>query len=107
MSKKTDIVKAIEEAPTRAHRILPSSELLVHRAYGVLEKLLNQIEVKLGAGGELTRDDIMAFKTAQQALVELRRDEREESKAQKEDDIGEQELLDLLSQRGYKLIKNG
>lgn len=102
--KKKDMVQAVKDAP-KASRVLPTSEALLHRTYGIIERFLDQLEIKASTGAELTKDDATLLRTAQQGLVDLRRDERDTLKSGADDDLSEDEVRAILEAKlGVKLL---
>ncbi len=102
--KKSDIIKLVQEAP-KATRVLPTSEALVHRSYGLLEKLMLQLEVQTNSGAPLSREDVQMLRTAQQMITELRKDERDADKSGADEDLDEEAVLALLEAKGIKVLK--
>lgn len=101
--KKDDIVKAVQEAPTKAVRVIPNSEQLVQQSYGFVHKLLVQLEVKLNSGAELTKDDVAMYRMVQQSLVDLRDDERKAFRLEKDRSFTEDEIIALLQDKGVRI----
>lgn len=99
----TDIVKAVQDAPTKAVRVLPSSEHLLQSSYSFAAKVLVQLEVKANSGQELTKEDIAMFRLVQQAIVDLRRDERETLKTGADDQLSEEEIVAILQAKGISI----